>query len=122
MQTIVILGASHKPERASNRLLNRLLERDITPVLVHTAIETIAGLPVHKTLATVPPGPDILTVYLGAPRSAPLEADILKLAPRKVIFNPGAENPGLETSLNEAGIATENACSLVLLSQGLFKA
>ncbi len=122
MQTIVILGASHKPERASNMLLNRLLQRGVTPLLVHPVIESIAGLPVHASLATVPSGPDILTMYLSAARSSPLEADILKLAPRKVVFNPGAENPELSQRLNGAGIATENACSLILLNQGLFKA
>ncbi len=122
MQTIVILGASHKPERASNMLLTRLLQRGITPVLVHPVIEAIAGIPVHRGLETVATGPDILTLYLNAARSAPLEDQILRLAPRKVIFNPGAENPSLEVRLNGAGIATENACSLILLSQGLFKA
>lgn len=122
MQTIVILGASHKPDRASNMLLNRLLQRDVTPVLVHPVIETIAGIPVHKDLGTIASGPDILTMYLNAARSTALEADILRLAPRKVVFNPGAENPALEAVLREAGIATENACSLILLNQGLFKA
>jgi predicted CoA-binding protein len=122
MQTIVILGASHKPERASHMLLNRLLQRGITPVLVHPVIETIAGIPVHRGLETVATGPDILTMYLNAARSTPLADQILRLAPRKVVFNPGAENPSLEARLNGAGIATENACSLILLSQGLFKA
>jgi predicted CoA-binding protein len=119
-KTIVILGASDKPDRASNMLLTRLQRRDgFDPIPVHPALESIAGVPVRKGLNAVPPGPAVLSVYLGAERSSALEADIAALKPAKVVFNPGAENPELETRLNARGIATENACSLVLLGQNL---
>jgi uncharacterized protein len=116
--SIVILGASDKPDRASNMLLRRLQSRGVTAVPVHPALESIEGVPVRKSLADAPPQPDLLSVYLGAARSSALESDIVALAPRRVIFNPGAENPALEAALNAVGIETENACSLVLLSQG----
>lgn len=119
MKTIVILGASDKPERISNVLLTRLLGRDgYDPIPVHPAHASIAGVPVRKSLREAPARPDVLSVYLNPSRSDALGDDILRLAPRKVIFNPGAENPALEARLAEAGIATENACSLVLLSRG----
>jgi predicted CoA-binding protein len=119
MKTIVILGASDKPERVSNMLLTRLHGREgYDPVPVHPALDTIAGVPVRNSLAEIPAGPDLLTLYVAADRSSALADDIIRLNPRRVIFNPGAENPALETRLNEAGIATENACSLVLLGQG----
>jgi predicted CoA-binding protein len=120
--SIVILGASDKPDRASNMLLKRLQVRGVEAVPVHPALEMIDGIPVRKNLSEVAPAPDVLSVYLAAARSSDLEADILTLAPRRVIFNPGAENPALEAKLNAAGIETENACSLVLLSQGLLTA
>lgn len=119
--SVVILGASDKPHRASNMLLTRLQQRGVTPVPVHPAIAEISGIAVHPTLASVPREPDILSVYLAAERSSALVDDIMALKPRKVIFNPGAENPALETRLEASGIATENACSLVLLQQGLLK-
>lgn len=120
MRTIVILGASDKPDRASNMLLTRMLARGgFDPVPVHPALESIAGVPVRRDLAAAPAHPDVLSVYLSADRSTALEADIAALKPARVVFNPGAENPGLEARLNAAGIATENACSLVLLGQGL---
>jgi predicted CoA-binding protein len=118
-RTVVILGASDKPERISNLLLRRLrVHGGFEVVPVHPALEAIDGVPVRASLAEVAPGPDLLTLYVGPERSAALEADIVALRPAKVIFNPGAENPRLEARLNEAGIATENACSLVLLGQG----
>jgi predicted CoA-binding protein len=101
-------------------LLTRLLRRDgFDPVPVHPALESIAGVPVRSRLSEASPRPDVLSVYLGAERSTALEADIVRLNPGKVIFNPGAENPALEANLNRAGITTENACSLVLLGQDL---
>lgn len=120
MRTVVILGASDRPDRASNALLTRLRSRGgYAPVPVHPALDAIDGVPVRHRLSEVPRGPDLLTVYVSPERSAALEADIVQLAPRKVIFNPGAENPALESRLAKAGIETENACSLVLLGQGL---
>jgi predicted CoA-binding protein len=121
MKTVVILGASDKPGRISNLLLSRLqYHDDYEPIPVHPALASISGLPVFPNLSAVPSHPDILTLYVSAERSDSLEADIVRLKPTKVIFNPGAENPRLEMRLNEAGIATENACSLVLLSQNEF--
>lgn len=99
-------------------LLERLAFREGHVVIpVHPALDSVAGIPVRKTLDEVPHGPDLLTLYVGAKRSSALLDAIVRLAPRKVIFNPGAENPALESALNLAGIATENACSLVLLAQ-----
>jgi predicted CoA-binding protein len=119
-KTVVILGASDKPDRASNVLLTRLLRRGgYDPVPVHPALASIAGVPVRSDLGKVSPRPDVLSVYLGAERSTALEADIVRLKPGRVVFNPGAENPALEAGLNRAGIGTENACSLVLLGQDL---
>jgi predicted CoA-binding protein len=118
VKTVVILGASDNPDRASNMLLNRLLQRDgYEPVPVHPALESIAGIAVQNSLAGAPSRPDVLSVYLSPERSSALESEIARLAPHKVIFNPGAENPALESRLQSTGIAVENACSLVLLSQ-----
>ena len=47
---------------------------------------------------------------------------MLQLAPRRVIFNPGTENPKVELQLNEAGIETLRACTLVLLATNQYEA
>jgi predicted CoA-binding protein len=121
-RTVVVLGASANPARYSNMLMRRLKNREsYRAVPVNPAQAEIEGQPVHASLdaaASAVGNPDILTLYVSPSRSADLEAEILRLGPRKVIFNPGAENPALEAALKRAGIATENACSLVLLSQG----
>ena len=117
-RTIVVLGASNNPARYSNMLIRRLKNRaDYQTVPVNPAQDEIEGLPVVPSLNGVGERPDILTLYVGPAHSAGMAPEIVRLNPRKVIFNPGAENPALETALHQAGIATENACSLVLLSQ-----
>jgi predicted CoA-binding protein len=59
---------------------------------------------------------DTVTLYLGPARQEPYYDYLLKLKPKRVIFNPGTENEELENILKEAGIQTEQACTLVLLS------
>jgi predicted CoA-binding protein len=119
-KTVVVVGASANPDRVSNILMHRLAANPrYEAVPVHPALEEVAGKPVKPSLAAVEAAPDVVTLYLDPAVSTPLEGELLRLKPRKVIFNPGAENPALASRLHAAGIDTENACSLVLLGQGL---
>jgi len=53
-------------------------------------------------------------------RQKPYEEKIISLKPKRIIFNPGAENYSLMKKANEAGIETVEACTLVLLSIGQY--
>ncbi len=117
-KTVVIVGASDKPHRASHQLLERLKSRGVYEVvLVHPQRTKIDGLPVLPSLSDVAPSPDIVTLYVNAGISRGMETELERLRPRRVIFNPGAENPELFDRLGRQGIEVEEACSLVLLSQ-----
>ena len=59
--------------------------------------------------------PNALTVYVSAKISDSEYDRIVKLGPRRVIFNPGAENKNLAARLSEAGVEVVEACTLVLL-------
>ena len=63
---------------------------------------------------------DTVTMYVGAAISAGLQDRLIALKPKRVIFNPGAENALLAEALQKAGIACEDACTLVLLNTGQF--
>jgi hypothetical protein len=52
--------------------------------------------------------------------SSQFEDALLKLSPKRVIFNPGAENSELSERLSKNGIKVENACTLVLLRTGQY--
>jgi hypothetical protein len=45
---------------------------------------------------------------------------IIDLKPRRIIFNPGTENPILNSLATEKGIETIEACTLVMLKTGQY--
>lgn len=65
-------------------------------------------------------GIDTVTLYLGPPNQIQFVDYLLKLKPRRVIFNPGTENPELESLLEKNGIEAIEACTLVMLQTGQF--
>ena len=112
---VAILGASDKPDRYSHMLLRRLLDKGHEVYPVNPSLASIDGIPVYKDVASLPPGLDVLSIYMNASRSEPLSDAILATGIPKVVFNPGAENPALENRLEAAGQEAVEACSLVLL-------
>ena len=62
-----------------------------------------------------------ITLYLGASKQYLYYDFILKINPKRVLFNPGTENPELAKLLNEKDVLWENACTLVLLSSNQYK-
>lgn len=58
---------------------------------------------------------DTVTLYIG-PQHQPEWYDyLISLNPKRIVFNPGTENPAFEKKAEEAGIKAEEACTLVLL-------
>ena len=52
--------------------------------------------------------------------STPLIEAIVAAWPRRIIFNPGAENEELAAAAREAGIEVVEGCTLVMLRTGTF--
>lgn len=65
-------------------------------------------------------GLDTLTLYINPTIQAEVEDDILALKPKRVIFNPGTENPAFAQKLEAEGIQALEACTLVMLSTGQY--
>jgi len=115
----LILGASDNPERYSYLALTRLRQHG-HPV---TAIGRKATRVQDVEIETVPHPIDHLdtvTLYLNPDHQRAYYDYILSLKPRRVIFNPGAENPELEALVTAQGIQAMEACTLVLLSTGQY--
>lgn len=117
---VAVIGASPKPERYAYMAFKRLQEHGHKVFLINPAVSEIEGHSVFATLKDLPEPMDTVTMYVGAAKSSLLQDDLLTLKPRRVIFNPGAENPGLQTALENAGIEVQEACTLVLLGTGQF--
>jgi predicted CoA-binding protein len=118
--TVVVLGASPKPERYAYRAMEMLREYGHRPVPVNPAYLEVLGEKCYKSIADIPGPIDTVTVYLGKARSDPLRRDILQAEPPRIIFNPGAENHGLATQARERGIEVIEGCTLVMLRSGTF--
>lgn len=120
MSTVAVLGASDNPERVAFQAVERLLNNHHQVIPVSPKGGEILGLPVLSALGQISEPIDTLTLYVGPDRQGALLDDIVALKPRRVIFNPGTENPAIYQQLQGAGIAVQEACTLVLLSTRQF--
>ena len=115
----LVLGASDNPSRYSFRAVHMLKNHGHEVVPVGIRKGQIAGISIH-TDRPDETRIDTVTLYV-APHNQPAWYDyILNLKPRRILFNPGTENPELERLAQQQGIQTEEACTLVLLSIGQY--
>ncbi len=119
-ERVAILGASDKPDRYSNKAQRLLRQHGHTVVPVHPALKQIEGVDVVPALDAIDGKIDTLTLYVGPAISSGVADKVVALKPGRVIFNPGTENPELQTQLDAAGIPWEEACTLVLLNTGQY--
>lgn len=115
----LVLGASTKEDRYSNKAVRLLQQHNIPIVAVGNQVGEINGVhiqrnfPEHESIHTV-------TLYLSPKNQEPYYDKILNLKPERIIFNPGTENPEFEKKLASNGIQTDEACTLVLLHTNAF--
>jgi predicted CoA-binding protein len=118
--TVAVLGASRKKERYSDMAVRMLAEHNHRVIPVHPIHQEIEGIPAAAGLHDIAEKVHTLTLYAGSRRLTDLTDRIIRLNPRRVIFNPGTENPDVQKALDRAGIPWIEACTPVLLSTGRF--
>ncbi len=114
MSKTLIIGASNKPERYAYRALILLQKHNHEVCAIGRREMSVEGVDIHKDKYDFD---DIhsITLYLSAKYQPEYYDYILQLNPKRVIFNPGTENPELAQKLDKNGITYENACTLVML-------
>lgn len=117
---VAILGASEKPERYANMAQALLLEKGYRVAPVSAREGVILGVPALGSLTDCNEPVDTLTLYVGSARLPGFLPQILEVCPRRVIFNPGTENLEVRERLEQVGIETVEACTLVMLKLGSF--
>lgn len=119
MKKTLVLGASDNPDRYSNIAIRRLTALQIPVVAVGRKETMVAGVQVHKEPMHFE---DVhtITLYLNADHQAGYYPYILSLHPKRIIFNPGAENEELERLAKQNGIEALEACTLVMLQTGQY--
>lgn len=111
----LVLGASINPSRYSNIAIKRLVSNQQPTVAVGLKKGVVQGISItneEEDFEDV----DTVTLYLNPQRQKQYYDYILSLQPKRVIFNPGTENPELFSLLRKNNIEIEIACTLVMLA------
>jgi hypothetical protein len=111
----LVLGASLNPMRYSNMAINRLKQSSHEVVAMGLKKGIVEGVEIDTDLMPYK-NIDTVTLYLNPNNQKPYYDYIISLNPKRVIFNPGTENPEFYNILKMNKIDFEVACSLVLLS------
>ncbi len=115
MKRTLIIGASSNPERYAYKAAEKLLKYGHEIELIGLRPDTIFNQTIdteHKQFENI----DTVTLYVGPKNQTAYMDYIVALNPKRVIFNPGTENPVLQEILSKHNIYFEEACTLVLLS------
>lgn len=115
MEKTLVIGVTTNPDRYSNLVVHRLRDKDYPVVAIGNKPGKVVDVEIEMDKF---PYEDIHTVslYLN-PKNQPEYYDyIISLKPKRVIFNPGTENPEFSNLLLENGIEVDVACSMVLLA------
>jgi predicted CoA-binding protein len=115
----VVLGASTRSDRYAFLAATKLKRfgHTVFPVGLHEGeIEGTQILTGQPRLDDI----DTVTLYVGPANQKHWLEYILSLKPKRIIFNPGTENPELYKLAAENGIETVTGCTLVMLSIGAY--
>lgn len=117
----VIIGATPNPSRYAFLAANMLHENNVEFVPVGIKKGEVLGKEILD-LKTQPDVKDVdtITLYINPDNQREWYDYFLKLNPKRVVFNPGTENPELEKMLEEKNIEALEACTLVLLRTGQY--
>jgi len=115
----LVLGASQNPARYSYLAVHRLRAHQHPVVAIGKRDGKVADVDIikeHPLINDI----DTITVYMNQNNQKQYYDYILSLNPKRIIFNPGAENDELAEMAAQQGIQPMEACTLVLLSTGQY--
>jgi predicted CoA-binding protein len=115
----LVLGASDNPSRYSFLALNKLRLKGHPVEAIGKKETRVADILIHTEKALFE-GIDTVTLYLSPLHQREYYDYILALKPKRIIFNPGAENDELFDLAKSHDIYPQEACTLVLLSTGQY--
>jgi predicted CoA-binding protein len=116
MKKTVLVGATPNPSRYAYMAAQNLKanKHEFVPLGIRKGevfgqpILQIADRPAIKDV-------DTITMYVGAPRQQGWYDYLLSLKPKRIIFNPGAENGEFAKLAESKGVEVIEACTLVML-------
>jgi len=117
----VIVGSSASTDRFAYQaaVLLRKAGHDFIPIGIkkgHVLGNSILDIREKPVIADV----DTITLYIRSERQNEWEDYLIDLKPKRIIFNPGAENRELLEKAQAKGIECEEACTLVMIRTGQY--
>lgn len=117
-ESILVLGASSNPHRSSYMATKYLYNKGFSLFAIANRTGHIAELEISDKIADIP-SVDTVTIYLNAERQKKYYDYILSLHPKRIIFNPGTENPEFESIARKNKIAIISGCTIAMLTSGI---
>ncbi len=119
MEQTLVIGATTKEDRYANRAIKALRSHKYPVVAFGQKAGKVGDVEIETEWN---PNWDIetVTLYLGPQNQEGYIDKIIALKPKRVIFNPGTENPGFIEKLRAEKIYPEIGCTLVMLSIGTY--
>jgi len=111
----LVLGASLKSNRYSHYAIQRLVANNHDVLAFGLKSGEVSGITIDTEMFPYE-NLDTVTLYVNPQNQKAYYDYIISLKPKRVIFNPGTENPEFYKLLRENNIDFEVACTLVLLS------
>lgn len=111
----LVLGASTKPDRYAYKAISMLVDKGHSVLAIGQNAGEVAGIKI-QTKAIPLANINTVTLYLNPARQRDYYNYIVEAKPKRVVFNPGTENPEFYQLLQLNNIKVEVACTLVLLT------
>ncbi|MEZ4808109.1 MAG: CoA-binding protein [Flavobacteriales bacterium] len=111
----IVLGASEKPHQYAHMAVQRLVGADHPVHAVGRRAGRIGAVPIDTQIDPTFPVHTV-TMYLSEKNQQDWQERLLSPRPKRVIFNPGAENPAFEKELERTGVEVVHGCTLVMLA------
>jgi predicted CoA-binding protein len=120
-KTTLVLGASPNPNRFAYKAIRSLQRRHIPVVAIgRRDVDLDSNLKIRKGKPSNIGKIHTVTLYMNARFQQEYYDYIIKLEPKRIIFNPGTINPELAEIARKAGIEVVEDCLLVMLNNGRF--
>lgn len=119
MKRTLVVGASPNSDRYSYLAVTRLAQNgyDVIPLGVKKGFigtyEIVTQRQFFENIHSI-------TMYIGQDRQPDYYDYLLSLKPKRIIFNPGTENPEFMQMAEQQGIEVTTNCTLVMLSVGIY--
>ena len=115
MKKTLVIGASLNPSRYSYLAVSMLVEKGMLVVAIGHMTGIVNGVSIGTEKVSFE-NVHTVSLYLNPKNQVGFYNYIIELNPKRVIFNPGTENPEFYTLLRKNNIVFEEACTLVLLA------